>query len=290
MDQYANHLKRLPFLSNWIQNQVFLPAEDQKWFQGHPHQSCVATSDHLKRAKTLQATGSRSPRAWYIVLFSLAAEVWNLTCPTVTVNRFWQWRSIASNDKPSHLRSSLLDAVRLCQEMLPSELRICGQPLDFGMGVSGHSRSPSIVHDHSWICLIALIAEGVKLTAHKSFVFEAYVQHIVKSAQGGIYRHENHPEASPCYQSQRQNVESCYAAADAILNIFLTCHESHFQYVHPYIAQSAWASATVQLLRGEMAENGFEQRVIRSKFEILKAISDRFVHPLGDVQSAQAES
>ena len=278
MDQHANHLKHVPFLTDWTQNQVFLPAEDQKWFRGEPHQSCLVTSDPLTRAKTLQATENKSARAWYIVLFSLVAEAWDLTYPTTRINRSGKWRGIISNHESANHRSSLLNALQLCRKMLPSELKFHGQLLDFGMRTSGRSRVPSIIHDHSWICLIALMAESVKLTSHKPFVFEAYIQKVVKIAREGVPGHEKGRGASLLDEKLSQKVELCYAASDAILNIFLLSHESHYQYIHPYIAQSAWSSATVQLLRGEITENDFDKDVIRSKFEILKAISNRLVH------------
>ena len=278
MDQHVNHLKHVPFPTDWTQNQVFLPAEDEKWFRGEPHLSCVASSDPLARAKTLQATGHKSARAWYIVLCSLVAEAWDLTYSTTKINQFRKWKSMVSSHESSNYRSSLLNALRLYVKMLPPELKFHGQLLDFGTQTSGRSRHPLIIHDHSWICLIALMTEAVRLTSHKPFVFEAYLQKTVKMAQNGTPGHGKQGEAPLSDENLSPKVELCYAASDAILNIFLACHETHYQYIHPYIAQSAWSSATVQLLRREMTENEFEKQVIRSKYEILKAISGRFVH------------
>jgi hypothetical protein len=47
MDQFSNMLKQVPISTDWIKNQVFLPAEDDKWFQAQPHQSCVLDSDTI---------------------------------------------------------------------------------------------------------------------------------------------------------------------------------------------------------------------------------------------------
>ena len=61
------------------------------------------------------------------------------------------------------------------------------------------------------------------------------------------------------------------------MNVVINCNDIHYQYVDPYPAHASWLSATVQLLRKELAEDQSEKRLLNLKFEILKATNDRFV-------------
>jgi hypothetical protein len=87
----------------------------------------------------------------------------------------------------------------------------------------------------------------------------------------GVQKLSDLPEESA------RKVDQCYKAAEAILNIVVNCHESHYKYVSPYVAHVSWLAATVPLLQQELVEDDSQKLLIRSRFEILKATLSRFI-------------
>ena len=71
----------------------------------------------------------------------------------------------------------------------------------------------------------------VRLLALKPYVFKAYMRRIIKMTQ-----HDAREGNSTFREKLNEKVEQYYNASDAILNIFLNYHETHYQYVNPYVA------------------------------------------------------
>ncbi|KEF60672.1 uncharacterized protein A1O9_02233 [Exophiala aquamarina CBS 119918] len=272
MDQFASHIKHIPITIDWAQYEVCLPVEDDRWFDGRPQRSCALAGDLINRSKDLHATGNKSPRAWFIVIASLNAEANELAYPQEKIHRRSRERVLAIADR----RQALFNAIQLSLILLPQELRFHGQHLDFGTHTMGLERIPSVLHLHSSIYLIALLPETSKIIALRPYVFEAYLRKLLTKAQSSGTRGEEQ-ELSEMQEESARKVEQCYKAADAILNIVMNCHESHYKYVSPYVAHVSWLAATVPLLQQELVEDDSQKLVIRSRFEILKATVSRFL-------------
>lgn len=280
MDQFASILKKLPIMTNWTQNKVLLPAEDDRWFETQPQRSCFLDPDLISRPKKLQATKSNSTKAWYIVLNSLVAEAY--TCSSQKTNRlsnkseFTLFDDTEYNRSFSNVFATLFNSIQLCLIVLPPSLRFYGQYLDFGTRTYDRSIIPSVLHLQSSIYNISMMPEIARLIALRTYVFEAYVQKVGKVAEKET--HETQEEKSRHGPGSARELEQCFNASDAIFNIVINCNESHYEHVNPYVAHAPWVAATVQLLRQELTEDESEKKLINSKFEILKAIHERFIN------------
>lgn len=272
MDQFTSHIKHIPITIDWAQYDVCLPAEDHHWFQGLPQRSCPFSGDLLNRSKHLHATGNKSPRAWFIVIASLNAEANELAYPLEKIHRRFGERALAHADR----RKALFNAIQLSLILLPQGMRFHGQHLDFGTQTMGLERNPSVLHIQSSIYLIAMLPETSKIIALRPYVFEAYKRQLLDNAQR-LEAGAEVEELGELPGDSARKVEQCCKAADAVLNIVVNCHESHYKYVSPYVAQVSWLAATVPLLQQELVEDESQKLVIRSKFEILKATVNRFV-------------
>lgn len=270
MDQFASHIKRLPIITEWARDGVHLPAEDEKWLAGQPQRSCPMALDWIDRCINLQATGSKSARAWYIVIASLNAVAHDIAYS----------RKNAPRHAKEHVRvvadhwPALFNALQLSLILLPQELQFHGQYLDFGTRTMGLPQNAAITHLHSAIYEIALMPETSKVISLRPYVFDAYMRKMLREAQGAEGRWQHSIEIS---EDMARKVEQCFTSADNILNLVVNSHRSHYRYVNPYITQVSWLAATIQLLQQELVEDEYQKRLIRSKFEIFKAINDKYM-------------
>ncbi|OQV05611.1 Fungal specific transcription factor domain-containing protein [Cladophialophora immunda] len=279
MDQFANHLKHVPMTIDWTQSHVFLPAEDERWFRGQPQQSCFLEPDLIARSKALHATGSKSARAWYIVLASLNPEAHDLAYPSEAI-RYVSRREVTSKKKVDTSResacSTIFRAIQLCVILLPLELKFYGQYLDFGTRTFGRRAPSSTLHSQSSIYLLAMMPEIARLLALRPYVFDAYARKLLNVTDKDPHR-KTVPPAFAQREGLAREIEQCTDAAEAVLNIVVNCHESHYQYVNPYVVSASWLAATTHLLLRELTEDESEKNVIWAKFEVLKATNDRFI-------------
>lgn len=270
MDQYTSHIKHLPITSDWTRDGVHLPAEDGRWLACRPQESCALALDLIDRCKNLQATGSKSTRAWYIVIASSLNVVSHEIAYSQKYTRHFskgQIRLITDR------WPVLYNTIQLSMIFLPQELSFHGQYLSFGTQNMGLSLDSSERQRHSAIYEIALMPEVSKIMALRPYVFDAYIRSLLERGQGG----EGQSHAIGLSEESAQKVEQCFRAADNILNIILNCHDSHYRYVNPYVTQVSWLGATVQLLRQELTEDDSQKQLIRSKLEIFKATNEKFM-------------
>lgn len=272
MDQYASHIKHLPITSDWTRDGVHLPAEDERWFAGHPQRSCALAPDLIDRCKNLKATGSRSGRAWYIVIASFNAVAYDIVYSRSHSRRLARGQV----SEIAHRWPTLFNTLQLSSILLPQELRFHGQCLDFGTQTMGLPPNAGVFQRHSDIFEIALMPEVLKMVILRPYVFDAYMRTLLKRAQQAS---EDAPPRTTIRLAEElvRKVEQCFNAADSILNLIVNCHESYYRYVNPYVAQVPWVAATVQLLHQELTEDEAEKQLIRSKLEIFKATNEKSI-------------
>jgi hypothetical protein len=68
-----------------------------------------------------------------------------------------------------------------------------------------------------------------------------------------------------------------FKAADDVVTVVNTSNENHFRYVNPFLANTIWLAAAVQLLHKNMISDNSEAELITSKFEVLCMTYDQFV-------------
>ncbi|KIW44695.1 uncharacterized protein PV06_03148 [Exophiala oligosperma] len=275
MDVFASVLYRLPCTISWSYTQVWLPSPDENWFQSRPQKSCYLHSDPVSRSRDLQASGNESAKAWFIVLNSLMAEGHAFSSQT------GNWSGAVSkaptlggeqypNDNRAYLER-LMNAIQLSAISIPSKYKYRGQYLDFDTLRHGQGERTSTICAQGSIYELALMQEVAKLMTLKHTIFESGIVTLLRKAQEIGLRSQGDQGG------RGQMLDRYFRASHAVFNLLFNSHEAHIQYVNPFIAHAAWMAATVQLLQHELTVNEAQRGVIRSRFELLKAVHKQWV-------------
>jgi hypothetical protein len=273
MDVFASVLYRLPCTISWSNTQVWLPAPDENWLQSLPQNSCCLDSGLASRIQKLQASGNESPKAWFIVLNSLMAEGHAFGSHLGNGPSGTHTPTLGGEQYPSDNRAyleRLMNAIQVCTLAIPSKYKYRGQYLDFDTLHDNQRARTSTLRTQCVVYELALMQEVAKLMALKHTVFENGIASLLRRAQRiGL-------------NSQRgwdtgQVLDRYFQASHAVFNLLSNSHEAHLQYVNPFIAHAAWMAATVQLLQHESTVNETRREVIKSRFEVLKALHRQWV-------------
>ncbi|KEF51399.1 uncharacterized protein A1O9_12548 [Exophiala aquamarina CBS 119918] len=276
MDVFASVLYRLPCTISWSSTQVWLPAPDENWLQSQPQNSCFLHPGLVSRSQELQASGNESPKAWFIVLNSLMAEGHAFSSrvgngAVVTKEPTLGGEQYASDNRLFLER--LMNAIQLCALSIPSKYKYRGQYLDFGTMQYGQRDRTSTIRTQSAVYELALMQEVAKLMALKNAIFEGGAASLLRKAQDlGLGLRSQSGQGNT-----GQTLDRYFQASHAIFSHLFSSHETHVQYVNPFIAHAAWMAATVQLLQHALTINEAQREVVKSRFELLKAIHKQWV-------------
>lgn len=152
---------------------------------------------------------------------------------------------------------------------LPSCLKYSDQYLSFQIGPStGNTGGTATIREHhSAIYSIHLMMQLCGMMIHKYQTFKSELQWGLSQQDISQIRSTTGKDASPYF-----------TAADAILRITHKCHDMHYRYVNPLLANTVWLAAAIQLLRGELAAtNSTENELVKSNFAVLSLTYDQFV-------------
>jgi Fungal specific transcription factor domain len=291
MDVFASVIRRCPTAIDWSQNETFLPADDEKWFCGEPQASCCLELSLVDRWKALQASGNQSPKAWFIVVNSLMKEAQAISSP-VGINKSASpqtdrqgsdfqakqniTRSLEKERTSQVLQklSTLYNTLRCFIMAMPQHLRYRNQYLSFGS-----SGSPSPRHLHSSIYSIHIMIQLTKLMIHKYHIFRSGSQWTGSpSNQTNRSDNDSHwQKDSASMVSRDRAFDQYFESADEILSVLHGSNENQYQYVNPFLANTIWLAAAVQLLHRELASTKAEKDLVNSNFEVLCMTYGQFV-------------
>ncbi|RDL38598.1 uncharacterized protein BP5553_02938 [Venustampulla echinocandica] len=290
MDVFASVIRRCPTAIDWSQNETVLPAEDEKWFQGQPQASCMLEIPLVHRWKALQGTGNKSPRAWFIVVNSLMKEAQGISSPVGIRRSAPQgetgWRAYGSARQPGNSRltekerttetlhklSTLYNSLRCFTMAIPPLLKYGNQYLSFDSRGNDLGATSSIRHLHSAIYSIHIMTQLTKLMIHKYYIFRSGLQLGEKMST----EHGASAENGLLLQKDRAFDQYC-EAADEVLRVIHGSSEVQYKYVNPFMSNTIWLAAAVQLLHRELGAPGAEKDLANSNFEVLCMTHDQFV-------------
>jgi len=292
LDVFASVIRRCPTAIDWSQNETFLPAEDEKWFREEPQKSCKLASGLTERWKNLQATGNQSPKAWFIIVNSLMKEAQTISSP-FGINKP-SYRDIGrsinrcetcqdNRDCPSSERgkdastrlSTLYNTLRCFFIALPASLKYREQNLTFEAKSARQSGPSSPRHLHSSIYSIHLMSLLTKIMICKYRVFHNCMGQTQWDKDPGVSHKRSDSLLSDRCESDA--IGQYFKAADDVVTVVNTSNENHFRYVNPFLANTIWLAAAVQLLHKNMISDNSEAELITSKFEVLCMTYDQFV-------------
>ncbi|PVH69791.1 hypothetical protein DL98DRAFT_438288 [Cadophora sp. DSE1049] len=284
MDTFASTVRRCPTAIDWSQNETKLPVDDEFWFRGEVHQSCFLGPDPVTRWRDLQQCGSKSAKAWFIVVNSMMRQAQQLSHPRTShvpgpaLQRRSSTRTAKSAGKSCEEISESLGVLENglhCFSMaLPPHLKYRNEKLSFPVTGS----NPSLLMHQSSVYSIYVMMQLTKFMMYHHAVF------------GGGRREHCQVKASPARNMPTPPAEpktpsgpdpdglNRYAeAADDILMIVSRSSSHHVYYVNPFLASTIWLAAAVQLVYGFFRPPGVNKDLTESKFEVLRLNYMQFV-------------
>jgi len=302
MEVFATFIRRCPTAIDWSQNETFLPAEDENWFQGRPEASCFLDSS-VNRWKPLEEIGNQSPKAWFIVVKSFMKDAQTISSPngidkTVAVSPDLlsqdgegpsdsQRRPETLHDEDALNRLSAVHNSLRCYIMtLPSKLRYHHQYLSFGAKEVSRESRCRLRLLHSSIYSIHLMTQLTKLMIYKYYIFRTGKRWSYLPLEAAVMNgQDDHGSTwSPrkfggarLLGPEKDDLEHYFDVADEIMALVSSSSNAHYRYVNPFLANTIWLAAAVQLVRRELSPPGWAKELIGSRFELLCLTYNQFV-------------
>lgn len=296
MDVFASVIRRCPTIINWSQNETWLPVDDEKWFRGEFQQSCLLEVKPGLRWKTLQATGNRSPKAWFIVINALMKDAQVISSP-VGVGR--PLFDPLSSDSHHGLGAAERDEIRvglkglwIVQNSLksavmamPSSARYQHQYLYFGARETDRRVAADQRGLHSSIYGIHLMIQLTKLMIYRYYIFRIGLKwpNLSRTSSAGHRKpddallFEKLPDARIPSMAEFQAFEQYFEAADEVIILVRRSHIDQFRYVNPFLANTVWLACAVQLFHRDFATAGnSDYDLVNSSFDLLRLTYDKF--------------
>ncbi|EXJ83040.1 hypothetical protein A1O3_06857 [Capronia epimyces CBS 606.96] len=277
MDVFASVVRRCPTAIDWSQNETFLPSEDRHWIRGEPQESCVLHISPVSRWKFLEKTGNQSPKAWFIVVNSLMKDAQGISSPTSVDGASTATQNTSLRETRIQL-STVSNSLRCTTMALPAGLKYHQQYLSFAItGVKGDAAKRRRLL-HNSIYGIRLMIELTKMMIYKYYIFHGDSQlghHSVQVKAGAKSQPEWFDLAGGV--AEDRVFEKYFEAADEVVALVSRSSDVQCRYVNPYLANTIWLAAAVQIIHRALAQTNSERELINSNFELLSLTYNQFV-------------
>ena len=282
MDVFASTIRRCPTAIDWTQNETFLPVGDAAWFAGTREPSCLLHTCVNKRWKALQSCGSRSAKAWFIVVNSLMREAQLISSPrsvykaSSPLKRGGEGSGLAGNSPSdyggtrsvrdvSDQLATLSNALRCFILALPDELKYKSQYLSFDPHPAGQNES--LRHKHSAIYSIHVMTQLAWLMILHYHVFVSPDNSVLSEER--IRQSGNMNSLTDKSAAGQAIIDQYFDAADRVLAVVQGSCEEHVRYINPFLASTIWLAAAAQLVRKEFGRGNTNKALTISKFDVL---------------------
>ncbi|KAF2768267.1 hypothetical protein EJ03DRAFT_123177 [Teratosphaeria nubilosa] len=284
MDAFASVIQRCPGGIDWSQNETFLPAEDDNWAKSEPQRSCRLDSSVTSRWKALADSGNNSPKAWFIVMNSLAKEAQSITTP-IGLHKPGKGAGRPMKDAVNRL-VTLLNSVHCCSHAIPAGLKFRCQYLHFGLRSPDAASASAARLQHAAIYSIHCITQLARLMIYRYWIFHGAKvpprsQACAIGAPGGDHRSpgplgRTDNGVSPLEVSLA--LDQYLEAADEVYTLVRRSCADHHKHVNPYLANTLWLAGAVHLLYKRLASpSPTDRELISSNFMLLSVTYNNFL-------------
>ncbi|KUJ13598.1 uncharacterized protein LY89DRAFT_160576 [Mollisia scopiformis] len=268
-DVFACAIRRLPTAIDWTQNETWLPIDDEIWFANACAKSCTLDPDPAVAWKTLQASGNRSPKAWFIVVNALMRCAHILSYP----------QSYANGESPENVRirlEVLANSLFCLTAALPSEAIYEGEFLTFSTCPENRSSFQLDGAKHS----IHIMTQLSRFMINHYQVFDSTSRRLALV---------NDASAATTQQAAIDDAAWTHylGAASEIVKLVRGCAPKHVNYVNPFLASTVWLAAATQIVSKAFSTSSAERRVAASNLDVLQMNLNAFVEILGVSKNLQ---
>lgn len=267
-DVFACTIRRLPPAIDWVQNETWLPIDDELWFANAPVKSCPLDPDPVTAWKKLQAAGNRSPKAWFIVVNALMRCAHVLSYP----------QSYANDGAAEIVRSRLevlANSLFCLTAALPCEAAYGGEFLTFSTCPQNRASFQLDGAKHS----IHIMIQLSRFMINHYQVFDSTSRRLALG---------NETSAT----SQQAAIDDAawthyLGAASEIVKLVRGCAPKHVNYVNPFLASTIWLAAAAQVVSRAFSTSSADRRVAASNLDVLQMNLNAFVEIWGVSKNLQ---
>lgn len=265
-DVFACTICRLPTAIDWNQNETRLPIDDDIWFANGHEKSCTLDPDPAVAWKTLQASGNRSPKAWFIVINALMRSAHTISYP----------QSYTSGETPEDVRlhlEVLANSLFCLTTALPPEARYDGEFLTFSTCPDNRTSFQLDGAKHS----IHIMTQLSRFMINHYQVFDSASRRLT-SDSSATTQHITIDEAAWTHY---------LGAASEIVKLVRSCAPKHVSFVNPFLASTIWLAAAAQIVSRSFSSSPSERRVASSNFDVLQMNLNAFEEVWGVSKNLQ---
>lgn len=270
MDFFATTIRRTPPAVDWSQVETLLPVENEYWFQRKPRPSSFLERDPAARWKALQASGNRSPKAWFIVINSLMKDAQRISSPRGVPSL-----SPANESQPDRMNEArkrletIANAVKCFGMALPSHLRYHNQYL--GFDARGPGQYTSLRQTHCSIYSIYMMTQLARLMIYRYDVFKGHSRVALSMHDSSESSTANYDRSYPETMDETESlaIKQYFEAADDMLSIVHRSCDDHIQYINPFLSNTIWLASAVHLMRSQFCRSETNKSVVKSRFEVM---------------------
>ncbi|KPI41407.1 uncharacterized protein AB675_9135 [Cyphellophora attinorum] len=238
-----------------------------------------------------------SPWAWFIIINSIMKDAQTISSPmgvdkaasmdSLDARSAAQYFAEMRTERIEETRKRLTtyyNAARYFSMALPQSLKYRGQYLSFERGVPANGQGGvKMLRDlHTGIYSIHLMTQLAFLMTLKYHLFRRAPP--TATVGNGIFpqdpdsANQNDPEASRSQCRSQKDVDEYFEAASSILNITNRSNDQLHRYINPFLVNTIWLAAAVQLLKRELfCTKQAEKDLVTSNFEVLRMSYDMFI-------------
>jgi len=268
-DVFASTIRRLPTAIDWTLNETWLPIEDEIWFNNSHTKSCHLDSDSSLAWKSLETSGNRSPKAWFIVVNALMRTAHVLSYPQAYPNTARGQRSPPAKNVQDGV-DVLSNALYCLSAALPPQLAYQGEYLAFSKSMGGVETLQLDSARHN----IHVMTQLSRFMINHYQVFD--------SASRQLRLVDSSSQMNQSISAINQSAWNHYlSAASEIVTLVRSCSPRHVGYVNPFLASTIWLAAAAQIVSKHIRSPSIDRRVAESNLDLLQTNLNAFVTTWG---------
>ncbi|CZR67987.1 uncharacterized protein PAC_17886 [Phialocephala subalpina] len=261
-DVFACAIRRLPTAIDWTQNETWLPIDDEIWFSNACVRSCTLDPDPAVAWKTLQASGNKSPKAWFIVVNALMWKAHLLSYP----------QSYATGEPPENVRSRLevlANSLFCFSNALPAEGAYGGEFLTFSTCPQNRA---------------SFQLDGAKHSIHVMTQLSRFMINHYQVVDSTSRRLASATEISAT--NEQATIDDAawthyLGAASELVKLVRGCAPKHVHFVNPFLASTIWLGAATQIVSRAFSSSSADRRIATSNLDVLQMNLNAFVEIWG---------
>ncbi|KAK4226601.1 hypothetical protein QBC38DRAFT_545867 [Podospora fimiseda] len=276
MDIYASTLRRLPPAIKSSMNLTLLPVPDTNWFNDIYQESSFLVPDSNLRWKHLSNSGNTSAKAWFIVVNSLTNNTQRIVYPAGSALKMFLDKSNGPGVEPSRGNQDELNIMANCLyctiTSLPSNSVYQGEALHFRL--PKHTRQ---AHADKYSIHLMIQLCRFMIYHHKICVKAPWLKPGSSSA--------SHSFLSDNDKTSNSEWQNYMNAADEIVTVVRNSSRDHHRYVNPFLVNTVWFSAAVQIACRVFGPKSFNPRLAESNLDLIRLTMERYVQFWGGMES-----